>query len=356
MTDRGRVATQADVVRATRADYPVAAMPSPHDHLNPTRAADLSQAPQLLDRSVLLVTGKGGVGKSTVALALARAAADAGKRVLLLEVEPVSRAAPLFGLETLGPQPVSVAPNLSVARIDAHEALRAFFLQQLRIPALVQLALRNKAVEGFFQAMPAIRSILFLYRLWRLEAEQGQSGDRTWDLIVCDLPTSGFVVGMCAIPKALTQMLPFGPVAAYAEGMQQLLSDGQRTGLMLVTRPEEMPVVETLELHHTLQSRFGLRAAAFVMNGMYPELLDPAELDALSHALETGETGATDDRWLWAARLLGERHRKSRGFLPELRRTGRPVLELPFLFRRELPLDAIDLLARRLAPALRGAA
>ena len=318
----------------------------------------------LLGRTVLLVTGKGGVGKSTVTASLARRAAANGKRVLLVELESVSRVAPLFGLRKIGPEPTRAAPNLDVMGLDSMDSLRFFALQQLKLAALVNLAMRNKAVESFFQAVPAIKPMLFLYHLWRLETEHGPAGDKRWDLIVCDLPTTGFAVGMYAIPKTLAQVFRLGPIATYAEGMRQLLADPQRSGVILVALPEDMPVVETLELHASLRSRFGVEAAAIVLNGVFPELLQPVEADAVARALTSqGGVPATDpatedapdvrEAWLWAARLLIGRRNRAQGHLPKLRAAvaGR-VLELPFLFQRELPLEAVDRLARALDGAL----
>lgn len=104
----------------------------------------------LLGHELLLITGKGGVGKSTVAAVLARQAASRGLRVCLIEMEAVSRAAPLFGAKTPTAEPVEVAKDLSLACLNAMESLRFFATQQLKVPALVSLALKNKAVESFF--------------------------------------------------------------------------------------------------------------------------------------------------------------------------------------------------------------
>lgn len=343
----------------------------------PSQATPSQTVRELLGRPVLLVTGKGGVGKSTVAASLARLAARQGKRVLLLELESVSRAAPLFGLPGLGPEPVEVGQGLSVASLDVMDSLRFFATDQLKVQSLVSLALRNKAVAGFFEAVPAIKPILFLYHLWRLEQLHGPDGDGRWDLIVCDLPTSGFAVGMYAIPKTLSQVFRFGPVNAYAAGMRTLLTDPRKSGVVLVTLPEEMPVVETLELQDSLRDRFGVRAAAIVLNGVFPDLLDAGEVAELAQALERQpppaeavedalalerEVGAPEPKdlhelhdWLWAAELLAGRRSRAQAYLPRLREAaGGRVVELPFLFRRELPLEAIDHLAGDLASTLRG--
>ena len=301
----------------------------------------------LLDRTILLVTGKGGVGKSTVAATLARRAARDGKRVLLVELESVSRAAPLFGVADATPEPQLVDHNISLMGIDALHSLHFFALQQLRLETVVRLALRNKSVRGFFMAMPGIKSILFLYHLWRLESEHGPQGDGTWDLIVCDLPTSGYVVGLYGVPTTLRQIFRVGPLANYANGMADMLFDPRRAGLVLVTLPEEMPVVETVELIERLRTRNGVEAAAVFVNGIYPELVSATELAEMALVgRATPDMAVELEGMLWAADLLAGRNARAARLLPLLRHeVGDRLVELPHLFRRHMHLSGIDELA-----------
>jgi len=316
-------------------------------------------AADLLRHSVLLVTGKGGVGKSTVAVSMARLAAQRGQRVLLVELESVSRVAPLFGLPRVGPTPTEVDRRLWVSCLDSVDSLRFFFTQQLKVATLVNLALRNRAVEGFFKAVPAVKPMLFLYHLWRIEQDMGRYGEGRFDLIVCDLPTSGFTIGMYAIPDTLAHVFRVGSMATYAVGMRELLTQPGRAGLVLVTLPEEMPVTETLELRADLLRRHGIETAAIVVNGVYPHVMRPedvAHLQAAARAAPDATREAVDE-WLWAARLLAGRRERAVAYLKQLQHAmaGR-VVELPFLFRRDLPLDAVDLLAHRFGATHEGAA
>jgi anion-transporting ArsA/GET3 family ATPase len=248
------------------------------------------------------------------------------------------------------------------------DSLRYFAVQQLKIETLVNLALRNRAVEGFFQAVPAVKPMLFLYHVWRMIDDHGPRGDRRWDLIICDLPTSGFVQGMYQIPLTLQQTFRAGPVHGYGKAMGDLLLDRQRTGLLLVTLPEEMPVVETLELRNALEQQHHVQPVAVLVNGVFPAALDAGELAELATAVQrpTPDAEAVEDALavermlgaepvadlrdlgahLWAAELLLSRRVRAQGLLPRLAEAvqGR-VLELPFLFRRDLPLAAIDQLA-----------
>ncbi len=313
----------------------------------------------LLDRHILLVTGKGGVGKSTVATTLARRASRDGKKVLLVEFESVSRAAPLFGMDAAPVDPVAVEPGLDLMGFDLLYSLRTFATDQLKLKTLVNMALRNDTVRGFFLAMPAIKSVLFLYHLHRLERIHGPDGDGRWDLIVCDMPTSGFVAGLYGVPTMVRQIFRVGPLATTADDMGKLLFDPLRTGLVLVTLPEEMPVVETIELRNALRAKHGIDTAAIVVNGVYPTLIDHDEMVALAAAVGEG-TELTDDPdgiegMLWAAGVLGRRRDRAVALLPQLRdAAGGRLIELPHLFRRTLPLTSIDELADSLGGTLKG--
>lgn len=331
---------------------------------------------QLFERRVLLVTGKGGVGKSTVAAALARRAQRDGKRVLLLEFEDLSRVAPLFGQARAEAEPRELAPGLWLMGFDLLAGLHEFAADQLRVRALARLALANRHVRGFFLAMPAIRSVVFLYQLLELEQARGTRGEPRWDLIVCDMPTSGFVAGLFGVPSMVQQIFRVGPLAAVANAMGQLLREPHRTGIVLVALPEEMPVVETVELRNLLRQRHGVETAAIVVNGVYPALVADEELAALAAAIaaedptgspasgdatrvepDRGPRGAAvDAALLWAAKLLQTRSQRAQRLLETLRESPHTrLVALPHLFRRTLPLEAIDALSDRFRPSDRAA-
>ena len=310
---------------------------------------------RLLDHHVLLVTGKGGVGKSTVATAIARAAAADGKKVLLVEYESVSRAAPLFGLDHVGTRPIKVDDRLWVRGFDTIDSLHFFALQQLKIERVAKAVLRNNTVRGFFMAMPAIKSVTFLYHLWRLTEEHGPDGDGTWDLLVCDLPTTGFVKGLYGVPEMVQQIFHVGPLARIVQGMGDFLFDRRRVGLVMVTLPEEMPVVETIEFVAAMRAAHGIEPAATIVNGVVPSLLQETELGALQRVSEAAPGGGNADFTgiLQAAQVHWGRQQRADRLRPELvAATGAPVHDLPHLFARKLPLQAVDELAGALLRSL----
>ncbi|MBP46863.1 MAG: hypothetical protein CMH53_02910 [Myxococcales bacterium] len=293
---------------------------------------------------MLLVTGKGGVGKSIVSAAIARRAAAEGKEVLLLEFEEVSRAAPLFGLQDASHEAQSVAPRLSIMGFDLMRSLRTFALDQLRVKTLVDLALRNDSVRGFFLAMPAIKSILFLYRLYQIKRDEGP-----YDLVVCDLPTSGFVLGLYGVPTMLGQIFRLGPLAQTVQQMSDLLHGPGRSGLVLVTLAEEMPVVETIELAQELTERHRKQVAAVVVNGVYHQAMEPEQWEVLQPMGHSAELNDATFALLSAVRIIQDRARRAKALIEQLGQSLALVpCALPHLFERNLGLDDVDRLAEHL--------
>jgi anion-transporting ArsA/GET3 family ATPase len=237
--------------------------------------------------------------------------------------------------------------------LDALSSLRVFATQQLRLETLVNLALRNDTVRNFFLAMPAIKSILFLYHLWRIELEHGPRGDNRFDVMICDMPSTGFVVGLYGVPNTLRQIFRAGPLATYALGMESMLFEPDRCGLVVVTLAEEMPVIESIELLQTLRERHGVQAATVVVNAMYPRLIEPDEVKLLKQAFTAEQVNGSMHGVLSAASLLANRAERAERLLPMLRDAfGDRIVELPHLFKRQLPLPAIDELAERLKTQL----
>jgi anion-transporting ArsA/GET3 family ATPase len=230
----------------------------------------------------------------------------------------------------------------------------------------VSLALKNKAVESFFPATPAAAPMLLLYHLWRWVEDYGPRGNKRFDLFVCDMPTSGFVQGMYNIPDTLQQVFRSGPMFQYAAGMRLLLANRRQTGLVLVSLPEALPVVETLELAAAIQAKHGVTPAAVIVNGVFPPLLHASDLHHLHDRLQAHDVEAESaaaaleaavgaevltDRadlaaWVWAAALLAERRERAVDALQRLEAAAPgTLLALPFLFKRQLPLAAVDQLA-----------
>lgn len=207
---------------------------------------------RLLDRQVLLVAGKGGVGRSTVSAAFARAGAQRGRRVLLCEVGEPSRqeASPLaglFGKELLPDSPEALADGVDGVTLSTERGTELFLAAVFRVPALARLALRNATLLRLLHAGPSFHEMgIFNHLLWLSEA---RSGPRPrWDQVIVDLPATGHALALTALPDLLLRLVPGGPIGRRLREGQALFNDASRTAAAVVTLPEPLPVSEGLEL------------------------------------------------------------------------------------------------------------
>jgi anion-transporting ArsA/GET3 family ATPase len=200
----------------------------------------------------VLVTGKGGVGKTTVSAALARHAAAQGRRVLCAEMagDPAasSALADALGVEHLDVEPVTVAPNLKGVLLAPHLGHTRFLRDVLPMRLLADAAMRSAAIRRFLAAAPTFPEMGVLYRLLELVRKRHRDGGDEHELVIVDLPATGHALALAQIPASLLRVIPTGPVAAAVREGLELLMDRRRTGALVVTLPETLPVSEALEL------------------------------------------------------------------------------------------------------------
>lgn len=210
---------------------------------------------ELLPLRAVLVTGKGGVGKTTVAASIARYFAASGKRVLAAEIsdgsgdeDTTSALAAALGAETITDQPREIAPKLFLGAISATSGHTKFLRDVLPMKVLADAAMKSGAIRRFLSAAPTFPEMGVLYRLLDLERQKEKDGSFTYDTIVCDLPATGHALALAQIPESLLRVISSGPIAtAVKEGLEFLL-DPEQVGCVIVTLPETLPVSEAIEL------------------------------------------------------------------------------------------------------------
>ena len=306
---------------------------------------------EVLQRRLVFVTGKGGVGKTAVTLALAVAAARARRRVLVVEVNPHGRVGEYLGGVTLGPEPSEVAPGISVASIVPAIIMEEFALRMLRIRALARRLLESQTFRVVAAAAPGIEDFLTLVRIagWE-DARTGlQRRRHRFDLVLVDAPATGHSVPLLATPGTLLKMLPFGPLAGTARELALLLGDAERTAIAVVTRAEEMAVNETLELSAAIM-RLGVPLLPPLVNAVTALRFTRDETRRL--LAEPPEVPASLRPHVAAGRFSATRQRNAER---EIRRLGRALVTspvcLPLIMTRRFAVPAIEELADALEHA-----
>ena len=244
----------------------------------------MSGPPDLLDLRLVFVTGKGGVGKTTVAAGLAQLAAEHGRRVLVCEIDAKGDIPALFEAPPADFAPREVSPGVWAMSMDTEASLREYLKLHLRIPVVGRIGPLAKAFDFVATAAPGVREILTVGKLcWEVR-------EHHYDLVVVDAPASGHVVGQLAAPQAINDLVKVGTIRSQTDWMLDILSDPHRTGLVAVCTPEEMPVSETLELERRVREETTVRTAAVVVNRVLPELFGQREEEIFeqlrSHAVE----------------------------------------------------------------------
>ena len=221
----------------------------------------------LLARQLLVVTGKGGVGKTTVAAGLALLATRHGRRTLVCEVDAKGSLAGAFDSGPLAFAPRTVAPDLWAMTMNTEDSLREYLALQLRVPLLARIGPLARTFDFVAAAAPGVREILTVGKLCY------EVRERHYDLVVVDATASGHVVAQLSAAKTIEHLVHVGMVRDQTRWMRDILEDANRTGVVIVTTGEEMPVVETIELADRLPTETGCHLAAVVANRVLPEPL-----------------------------------------------------------------------------------
>jgi anion-transporting ArsA/GET3 family ATPase len=306
----------------------------------------------LFDKRILFVTGKGGVGKTSVALAMGIAAAAEGRRTIVCEVASQESAGHLFGRGSIGFSETRLRKDLFAISIDPDAAMREYLELQLPVRAMGDLLYRSRIFNYLAAATPGLREMVTVGKIWELALNERKTRDaKPYDLVIVDAPATGHGIGFLQTPKTFTEIAKRGPMAQQAGTINKTLTNHKRAGVVIVALPEEMPVNESASLEAEVIDGIGMAVDRIYMNGLYPERFDAAEQDRIAAALEAGAEGDENAAPALTAALDESRraaaHREQLARLRELTRTG--VGELPFIFSPELGVDGLETLAEGIA-------
>jgi anion-transporting ArsA/GET3 family ATPase len=310
----------------------------------------------LLDRKLLFVTGKGGVGKSTIAASLGLLAAEQGKKTLVCEVDAKGNLADFYEAGDTVFAARELQPNLWAMSMDTEASLKEYLSLQLKIPLLGRIGPVARTFDFIATAAPGVKEILTIGKLaWEVR-------ERHYDLVVVDSVASGHIVGQLTAPQGINELVSVGMVRNQTQWMLDILTDPAQTGVVIVSAPEEMPVTETLELTERLRAETNVDLAAVIVNRVLPELFTDRE-EELFERLRTPErvaalSAAADGDVapiLEAAELAVTLRRTRAGHLTRLRAGLDPTLPLlfvPYLFSRSHGARATRQVAEFLAEEL----
>jgi anion-transporting ArsA/GET3 family ATPase len=288
----------------------------------------------LLDKRLVFVTGKGGVGKTTVAGCLARVAARRGKRVIVCEVTAAEASH----------DEIEVGPGMHSIAVDPEQAMREYLTDQVG-GALSKVMTSSRVFSYLAAAAPGLRELLMIGKVWDLaQLDQRRTGDTPYDIVILDAPATGHALGMLRTPRTFRDVARVGPISRQAGTIDAFLTNPELTGIVAVAAPEEMPVNETIEFIAALGDEMHLKPDAVVVNGVYPERFREDEIAALE------ALGAATPQ----VRAALTTHRRARHHRNQVRRLRRraPALTLPFLFEAELGEESLQELSRVLEPRL----
>ena len=316
---------------------------------------------EFLEPKILIVSGKGGVGKTTIAAAIALVATRNGRKVCIAEVDRKGTLPSLFGGPQLTYEPAELLPDLWGLNIVPEDSLAEYLQVQYHMRRISKVFTSTHFVDFITTAAPGLKDILVLGKIWYLEQNRGGGTLHDFDTIVVDAPAAGHMRTFFSAPTGLADAVRVGPIRRQSEWLVQMLKDPKRSRVHLVTLPEEMPVAETLETSDALDDELGMNQGVVFANSVYSPLFTATEekgLDELDGSrsfenmlIEARGVGLSLDgeelraligyaRFLTARRAIQERH------LKRLRTgTEQSIVDLPFLFSAGLALPDIETLA-----------
>jgi anion-transporting ArsA/GET3 family ATPase len=316
---------------------------------------------ELLDRRLLFVTGKGGVGKTAITAALGLLGADQGRRVLVCEIDAKGNLADFLEIPptTFRPRQVQLAGRagrLDVMAMNTEESLKEYLALQLKLPLIARVGPLAKSFDFVASAAPGVKEILTVGKvLWEVR-------DDHYDLVIVDAPATGHVVSQLTAPQAISELVHVGLIKGQTSWMVDMLSDPLITGAVIVAAPEEMPVTETIELAGRIEEETSVELAAVIVNKVLPELFGRGE-EEIFERLRSGETaealataaGGDVTAALDGARLAVTLRRTRTAHLERLRQSlprSVPLLYVPYIFTRTHGVRATTSVAESLGAEL----
>jgi len=291
------------------------------------------------------VTGKGGVGKTTVALCLGLAYAKQQKNVLVIEIQGGDRLSNLLGVPPVGSTTREVYKNLYLIDLNPWDVLHEYVLLKLKFEAIYKTIFAKPATQKFLKLIPSLQELLYLGKIWYHTEEQPTLKVK-FDVIIVDAQATGHALGMFRAPSAIENMVPEGPMKRIATMLRACLQDPTKTVVHIVTLAEEMPLAEAIDLKQKLTNELTIRVERVILN----KSIAPIN----SSILQTAQRFKNEQTLTEAVQLLENRqfrahqHMQAKTFLEE--HFKNPPCEIPFVFSEKLNFEDLLNIAKILEP------
>lgn len=307
----------------------------------------------LPDKRLIIVGGKGGVGKSVIAAALALLAARQGKKTLLLGVDTLDRFEALLGYQGEEKSLKVVEDKLYSTILNPKSVANDFIETHIPIRTLSKKIANSGLFKYWFEATPMLSELLMLGKIWKLATEtKTLSSKPVWDCIVVEAPATGHSLGLLGASETAAQLL-VGPMRSKADEITAMLRDPEFTSLVIATLAEDMPVAEALELRKKATEQLGMTVGAVIVNAIFPKILETSDTEVLDNSREEipeGLLGPLKEATAYAS----ERRERAEHFLNMVRAECKNCVELPFLLSEQFGRAQVEDLARQLAEAKLG--
>jgi len=312
---------------------------------------------EIFSKRLIFVVGKGGVGKTTLSVSLAIAAARSGKKILIVEVGDADSVGEVFNIGTLPQTPRKLYSNIWGARIFSKQVLEDYINTHVKLSFVANQITRSKLFEHIAAATPGLKEVMTLGQIWRWEQEKGASNYPKYDLIIVDAPATGHGTSLLKLPKTLIDMLKGGPIVEQTKVVHDMLTDKNKTWLTLVTLPEELPVNESIEFRNTAKNDINMPVKITFINGVYSELFSEKNFNVIENILNNKKFMNKDklnDYILKVAKNHYIRRNIQKKYISKIKEKAEElIIEIPFYFINDIKVKDSEQIAQLLINKLK---